>query len=164
MEALDISDVRPYLIRALYEWCTDNGYTPHIVVSVDGSVRVPREYVKDGEIILNIGPDATGALRLGNDDIEFKARFSGIVRDIRIPVGRVLAIFARESGQGMGFPVIDADTEPTGISGDQRPRPEGMVVQLVTPAAPGDEGEGTEPPPEPPMSPTGARPSLRRIK
>lgn len=163
MNALDISTVRPYLIRALYEWCTDNGYTPHLVVSVDASVRVPREYVKDGEIVLNIGPDATGALRLGNEDIEFKARFSGVVRDIRIPVGRVLAIFARENGQGMGFPVVEADEEFAEGSEDQPPRPDGPVVQLVTPTVT-DDGEGAEPPPEPPAAPSGARPSLRRIK
>ncbi|GAB4205503.1 MAG: hypothetical protein Fur0019_07570 [Tibeticola sp.] len=164
MNALDISTVRPYLIRALYEWCTDNGYTPHLVVSVDASVRVPREYVKDGEIVLNVGPDATGALRLGNEDIEFKARFSGIVRDIRIPVGRVLAIFARENGQGMGFPVVEAGGEFADGSEDQRQRPDGPVVQLVTPSVVDDDGEGSEPPPEPPAAPAGARPSLRRIK
>lgn len=164
MNALDISTVRPYLIRALYEWCTDNGYTPHLVVSVDASVRVPREYVKDGEIVLNIGPDATGALRLGNEDIEFKARFSGVVRDIRIPVGRVLAIFARENGQGMGFPVVEAGEEVADGPEEQRQRPDGPVVQLVTPSVADDDGEGSEPPPEPPAAPAGARPSLRRIK
>lgn len=164
MNALDISTVRPYLIRALYEWCTDNGYTPHLVVSVDSTVRVPREYVKDGEIVLNIGPDATGALRLGNEDIEFKARFSGVVRDIRIPVGRVLAIFARENGQGMGFPVVEAGPEVADGAGDLRQQPDGPVVQLVTStAADGDNQEG-ELPPEPPPAPSGPRPALRRIK
>lgn len=164
MNALDISAVRPYLIRALYEWCTDNGYTPHLVVSVDASVRVPREYVKDGEIVLNIGPDATGALRLGNEDIEFKARFSGVVRDIRIPVGRVLAIFARENGQGMGFPVVEADEGFAEGSEDLPQRPDGPVIQLVNPTVADDDREGAEPPPEPPAAPGGARPSLRRIK
>lgn len=95
---------RPYLIRALHEWCTDNGLTPYVNVAVDGSVQVPIEYVKDGEIVLNIGYDATTALRLGNDYLEFKARFSGAVREIMIPIDRVVAIFARENGQGMAFP------------------------------------------------------------
>lgn len=98
------TSTRPYLIRALHEWCTDNGLTPYVTVAVDRTVQVPLEYVKDGEIVLNIGYDATTALRLGNDYLEFKARFSGAVRDIMIPVEQVVAIFARENGQGMAFP------------------------------------------------------------
>ena len=90
MNDQDTTSTRPYLIRALYEWCTDNGLTPHVVVRVDGSVQVPLEYVKDGEIVLNISYDATSALQLGNDYIEFKARFGGQPRDIVVPVGRYL--------------------------------------------------------------------------
>lgn len=104
MNAQDSTSTRPYLIRALYEWCTDNGLTPYVAVRVDDSVQVPREYVKDGEIVLNISYDATSALQLGNDFIEFKARFGGKPRDIMVPVGRVIAIYARENGQGMAFP------------------------------------------------------------
>ncbi len=104
MNAQDSTSTRPYLIRALYEWCTDNGFTPYVAVRVDDSVQVPREYVKDGEIVLNISYDATSALQLGNDFIEFKARFGGKPRDIMVPVGRVIAIYARENGQGMAFP------------------------------------------------------------
>jgi len=99
----ETNTTRPYLIRALHEWCTDNGFTPYITVAVDGAVQVPKEYVKGGEIVLNVGFDATTGLRIGNDYIEFKARFGGVAREILIPVGRVIAIFARENGQGMAF-------------------------------------------------------------
>jgi stringent starvation protein B len=106
------TSTRPYLIRAIHEWCCDNGYTPHITVSVNGLVQVPLEYVKDGEIVLNVGLTATTGLQLGNDYISFKARFSGVARDIMVPVDQVIAIFARENGQGMAFPQISR-TEPT---------------------------------------------------
>ena len=120
MNALESTSTRPYLIRALYEWCTDNGFTPYVAVLVDDSVQVPREYVKNGEIVLNISFDATSSLKLGNDFIEFKARFAGTAREIMVPVGRVIAIYARENGQGMAFPVPapgrrgDAAAEPPG--------------------------------------------------
>ena len=86
MNAQESTTTRPYLIRALHEWCTDNGFTPYLAVRVDDSVQVPREYVKDGEIVLNVGIDATNALQLGNDYIEFTARFGGKPRDIMVPV------------------------------------------------------------------------------
>lgn len=104
INAQDSTSTRPYLIRALYEWCTDNGLTPYVAVQVDDTVQVPREYVKDGEIVLNISFDATSALKLGNDLIAFSARFAGKPREIMIPVDRVIAIYARENGQGMAFP------------------------------------------------------------
>ena len=104
IDALDTTSTRPYLIRALYEWCTDNGLTPYVAVRVDESVQVPHEYVKDGEIVLNISFDATSSLKLGNEFIEFKARFAGVARDIMVPIAQVLAIYARENGQGMSFP------------------------------------------------------------
>ena len=105
MNALESTSTRPYLIRALYDWCTDNGLTPYVAVLVDDTVQVPREYVKNGEIVLNISFDATSSLKLGNDFIEFKARFAGTAREIMVPVSRVIAIYARENGQGMAFPV-----------------------------------------------------------
>jgi len=95
IDSTDSSSTRPYLIRALYEWCTDNGFTPYVAVRVDESVRVPNEYVKDGEIVLNISFDATSSLKLGNEFIEFKARFAGTAREIQVPVSHVLAIYAR---------------------------------------------------------------------
>jgi len=102
------SSTRPYLIRALHDWCTDNGFTPYIAVYVDASVQVPVEYVKNNEIVLNVGFEATTALKLGNDFIEFKARFGGTAREIVVPVDHVVAIYARENGQGMAFPVPTA--------------------------------------------------------
>ena len=92
MNAPESTTTRPYLIRALHEWCTDNGFTPYVAVRVDDSVQVPREYVNDGEIVLNVGFDATSSLQLGNDYIEFKARFGGKSRDILVPVEKVRVI------------------------------------------------------------------------
>ena len=103
------SSTRPYLVRALHDWCTDNGFTPYVAVFVDRGVQVPMEYVKNNEIVLNIGFEATSGLRLGNDTIEFKARFGGVARDIVVPIDHVVAIYARENGQGMAFPAPQAD-------------------------------------------------------
>ena len=99
------SSTRPYLIRALHDWCTDNGFTPYVAVFVDEHVRVPVEYVKNNEIVLNVGFEATTGLKLGNEHLEFKARFGGSSRDIFVPIDHVIAIYARENGQGMAFPV-----------------------------------------------------------
>ena len=112
IDASESSSTRPYLIRALYEWCTDNGFTPFIAVLVDDAVRVPNEYVKDGEIVLNISFDATSSLQLGNEFIEFKCRFGGVARDIFVPVDHVIAIYARENGQGMAFPMPTDPSTP----------------------------------------------------
>ena len=102
------SSTRPYLIRALHDWCTDNGFTPYIAVYVDASVQVPQEYVKNNEIVLNVGFEATSGLKLGNDQIAFKARFGGSAREIAVPIDHVVAIYARENGQGMAFPAPSA--------------------------------------------------------
>jgi stringent starvation protein B len=99
------SSTRPYLLRALHDWCTDNGFTPYVAVHVGPGVRVPQEYVKNNEIVLNISFEATAGLQLGNEFIEFKARFGGVTRDIQVPVDHVVAIYARENGQGMAFPM-----------------------------------------------------------
>ncbi len=111
------TSTRPYLIRALHEWCVDNGFTPLITVLVDANTQVPKEHVKDKEIVLNLSFDATSGLKLGNDYIEFKARFSGVARDILVPINRVVAIYARENSQGMAFPsvadAVDADVKAT---------------------------------------------------
>ncbi|MBB3260391.1 stringent starvation protein B [Paraburkholderia bannensis] len=108
---------KPYLLRALYEWCTDNGFTPHIAVRVDNRTRVPRQFVRDGEIVLNISFEATSQLQMGNEMIEFNARFSGKSHKIEVPVSNVLAIYARENGQGMAFPV----EAPAGDANDVLP-------------------------------------------
>jgi stringent starvation protein B len=97
MNALESPSTRPYLIRAMYEWCTDHSFTPYVAVKVDGSVQVPREFVQGGEIVLNISFDATSSLQLGNEFIEFKARFGGKPRDIMVPIHRVMAIYALNS-------------------------------------------------------------------
>ena len=95
---------KPYLIRAIHEWCSDSGLTPYLSVKVDAQTRVPMEYVKNGEIVLNISEDAAHRLTIGNDVIQFAARFSGASRECSVPVGAVIGIFARESGQGLFFP------------------------------------------------------------
>jgi stringent starvation protein B len=107
INAPELSSTRPYLIR-------DNGFTPYVAVQVDDSVQVPREYVKNGEIVLNVSFDATSSLKLGNEFIEFKARFAGTAREIIVPVGRVIAIYSRENGQGMAFPVLPPATAGEG--------------------------------------------------
>ena len=157
------SSTRPYLIRALHDWCTDNGFTPYIAVFVDAGVQVPKEYVKNGEIVLNVGFEATSGLKLGNEFIEFKARFGGTSRDILVPVSHVIAIYARENGQGMAFPVpaeapagapARSPGELTGLrlaSMDEAPAPNAAVPVV------------DEEPPEPP-APGAPRPSLKRVK
>ena len=122
---------RPYLIRAIYEWCTDSGYTPYVAVVVDERTIVPREFVKDGQIVLNVSFDATSGLKIGNDLIEFAARFGGVARDISVPIDRVAAIYARENGHGMGFEVTEVKSEhvpdakvdnPTPATAPERPK------------------------------------------
>lgn len=130
------SSTRPYLIRALHDWCTDNGFTPYLAVYVDRSVQVPQEYVKNNEIVLNVSFEATSALQLGNEFIEFKARFGGMARDICVPVDHVIAIYARENGQGMAFPV------PTSLGGEGVDSPsspdEGGDVAVMHASLPAD--------------------------
>ena len=105
---------RPYLLRALHEWISDSGETPHIVVDAAAEgVVVPRQYVKDGKIVLNVSFSATSALKLGNDAVSFEARFGGASFQVHVPVREVLGIYARETGQGMIFPEGDADPDPT---------------------------------------------------
>ncbi len=170
MKPQDSNSTRPYLIRALHEWCSDNGFTPHVAVKVDQSVQVPHEYVNNGEIVLNIALDATSGLQLGNDFIEFKARFGGKPRDILVPIGRVVAIYARENGQGMAFPppvdvlsgVVQHAKQSEGEGAtEEAPK---SVVQLV----PEVENFGSEHAPEEPrLPPSGGvlrRASLKRVK
>lgn len=171
MNIEESTSTRPYLIRALHEWCTDNGFTPHVAVKVDGSVTVPREYVNNGEIVLNVGLDATSGLQIGNDFLEFKARFGGQPREIMVPIGRIIAIYARENGQGMAFPPpVDVLSGPVDgnavLTQDLAPREETRpLVQLVA----SDETRVEASPPEPPTPPEGGkgsskRPSLKRVK
>jgi len=141
---------RPYLIRALYEWCSDQGFTPYVAVKVDASVQVPREYVQGDEIVLNISMDATSGLKLGNEFIEFKARFGGKARDIMVPMDRVMAIYARENGQGMAFPVS---------------APEDSEAVDHPASTPAEDALPETDPPEPRPGPSAAGPpALKRVK
>jgi stringent starvation protein B len=157
------SSTRPYLIRALHDWCTDNGFTPYIAVHVDANVQVPKEYVKNNEIVLNVGFEATSGLKLGNEAIEFKARFGGQAREIVVPVDHVVAIYARENGQGMAFPVPSAPSSAgpsvlTPAEGGARGAP-----RLTAVDTPSSNSEHEEPPePQPPAG--GTKPALKRIK
>ncbi len=115
---------KPYLIRAIYEWCSDNGYKPYIAVAVDEHTHVPHEFVKNGEIVLNLSASATNHLRIGNDRIEFQARFNRVARELSIPIENVIAIYASESGHGMAFEVPNAAPRPTPTVGRSPPRGE----------------------------------------
>lgn len=137
---------KPYLVRAIFDWCTDSGFTPYIAVAVDETVRVPVEFVSNGEIVLNVSALATSRLLIDNEAVSFQARFGGVPREVYVPMAQVIAIYARENGQGMAFEV-----------------PRAMSAAAPTAAGPvagaGPAGE----PPEPPK-PAPERPRLTRIK
>ncbi len=135
------TSTKPYLLRAVYEWCVDNGYTPYISVTVDSRTRVPAEHVRNGEIVVNIGPLATSRLKMGNELIECTARFSGAARELTIPVAAVTAIYAHENGHGMSFGAEKKGTASEVIDETREPPPDSTH------------------PPKP-----GGRPRLRRIK
>ena len=122
----DIPSNKPYLIRALHQWCTDFGFTPFMAVFVDSSVEVPMEFVKNDEIVLNLSLEACHQLNLDNDWISFQARFGGVPRKIMVPVSHVLAIYARENGQGMSFPFnpsqVSADKPAKGFAEAEKPK------------------------------------------
>lgn len=137
---------KPYLIRAIYEWCTDSGLTPHLVVAVGKHTRVPMEFAKDGQIVLNVSQGATRNLLIGNDLIRFSARFNGASRDIEVPVDAVVSIYARENAQGLSFAV----EEGGGVRGaEDEVSPDGGVVS----SSPDDE----------PPAPRG-KPQLKLVK
>ncbi|OYT87301.1 MAG: ClpXP protease specificity-enhancing factor [Burkholderiales bacterium PBB6] len=172
------TSTRPYLIRALHDWCTDNGFTPYLAVAVGRGVQVPMEYVKNNEIVLNVGFEATSGMKLGNEFIEFKARFGGVPREIVVPVDHVVAIYARENGQGMAFPMpapdaaagetpeaVEVIDEVAADLNAARPVP-GPGLRLASDAgessaadvpAPDDGGDDNPPPASP-------RPALKRVK
>lgn len=139
-----LPSTKPYLIRAIHEWCTDNGFTPYVAVKVDEWARVPREFVRDGQIVLNIGYEATGGLKIANDGVSFQARFGGVARDISFPIENVAAIYARENGAGMAFEPESKTASPVGV------------------ADAGISKSSDEPDPTPP--PPAGRPKLQRIK
>jgi stringent starvation protein B len=135
---MSVVSTKPYFLRALYEWCVDQGFTPYVSVQVDAQTLVPRQYVRDGQIVLNLGAEAVQNLHMGNDLITCQARFGGVAQSLSIPVGNVAAIYARENGQGMAFEVGEPADEP---------------------AVSTDEGA-----PEPPPTDAPPRPHLTRIK
>lgn len=166
---------KPYLLRAIYEWCTDSGYTPHIAVKVDAGTRVPMAYVRNGEIVLNIGFGATHGLSIDNDSISFAARFSGVSRDIFIPIECVLAIYANETGQGMAFEATpSAHSTPAADAGISEAPAKLDAEETTNTATPNlasvtsiqgesvKQGETPDDTPEPPKK--GGRPTLTRIK
>ncbi len=136
-----VVSTKPYLLRALFEWCLDQGFTPYISVQVDAHTLVPRQFVRDGQIVLNLGGDAVQNLHMGNDLITCQARFGGVAQSLSIPVGNVAAIYARENGQGMAFEVGEQTAEPA----------------VETEA-------GAPEPPEPPPTDAPTRPHLTRVK
>ncbi|QWE26847.1 ClpXP protease specificity-enhancing factor [Polynucleobacter sp. AP-Ainpum-60-G11] len=131
----DIPSNKPYLIRALHQWCTDFGFTPFMAVFVDENVEVPMEFVKNNEIVLNLSLEACHQLNLDNDWISFQARFGGVPRKIMVPVSHVLAIYARENGQGMSFPfdasqsVKPKDGDPQNLEKPKAGRPSLTIVK-----------------------------------
>jgi len=157
---------KPYLVRALFEWCNDSGYTPYVTVTVGEGVQVPNEYVRDGEIVLNVSPLATNRLSIGNDYLEFQARFGGVAREVRVPIACVRAIYARETGQGMAFEATPAPLAepPAPLAPRALPAPAGAAPPpqpLRILPAPDTEG----PPPDPPAGGSpGERPRLTRVK
>ncbi len=141
---------KPYLIRALHEWACDSGLTPYISVKVDENTRVPAEHVRNGEIVLNLGYDATHRLTIGNDLIQFSARFGGVSRECSVPVAAVQGIFARENGQGLFFP---ADAQAQSVGPGSNP-----VENAGTPAPEKPDD------PKPDAPPPGGRPRLQVVK
>ncbi|RMD78062.1 MAG: ClpXP protease specificity-enhancing factor [Gammaproteobacteria bacterium] len=145
-----MSSSRPYLLRALYEWIVDNGCTPHLVVAADlEGVAVPRAYVRNGQIVLNVSPEAVRGLEMGNEEIRFGARFAGRAMEVRFPPRAVLAIYARETGKGMVFSLED----------DEGPAPEGPPTGPSGGGPSGGKGPGEQGPPRP-----GGRPRLRVVR
>lgn len=106
----EIPSTKPYLIRALYDWCVDAGYTPYLSVAVDDTVRVPRAFVRDGQIVLNIAPHATHQFNLDNEAMSCQARFGGVAHMLFVPIANITAIYAKENGQGMAFDLAVAQS------------------------------------------------------
>lgn len=127
---------KPYLLRAVHEWCVDQGFTPYMLVTVDESVVVPKEFVRDGQIVLNVSYDATSQLQIGQGFVKFKARFGGVMRNIEVPLSKVVAMYAKEAEHGMWFEEGEAD----------------QAEQMQAPAEAGSDS-GDAPPTASPASP-----------
>ncbi len=145
---------KPYLIRAIYQWCSDQGLTPYIAVTVDRHTMVPRQFVQDGQIVLNISADATQSLVIGNELIAFQARFGGVAQNISVPVDNVSAIYARENGHGMAFEAAGAVSHDAELEAETEASVSGIPPQADRPNASPDS-------PEPPK---GGRNHLKLVK
>ena len=159
---------KPYFLRALYEWCTDNGFTPYVAVAVDSTTRVPNEYVKDGQIVLNVSFDATSNLKIGNDALSFAARFGGVAREIAVPIERIAAIYARENGQGMGFEVTETQAAPAlpvpGAAQPGTPAPLVVKPRIAPAAAPVMSTSSSSPAAAPERSKKDGKPKFTVVK
>jgi len=182
----EVSSTKPYLVRAIYEWCSDNGFTPYLAVSVNEQTRVPLAHVRNGEIVLNVSPLATHRLQLTNTEVTFTARFSGQAEDIWVPISQIVAIYAKETGHGMAFevpkpaaePESAADPTPLNLVGAKRParptasktrgsrRPSVGIAPAAADRSPDPPEDRPDPPPQPssPLGGGSSRPSLRRVK
>lgn len=117
----DLISTKPYMLRAIHEWCVDNNLTPHLLVAVNSQTRVPRAYVKEGEIVLNLNHGATKDLHIDNEAIVFSARFGGVSQNLYVPISAVKGIFARENGQGMFFELSEESAESNNIGQEDHP-------------------------------------------
>ena len=115
------TSTKPYLIRAIYDWCADNGYTPYLSVQVDGNTRVPMSFVKDGEIVLNVSTDAVQNLQIGNVEMTCDGRFGGVAHKIIVPIAAIIGIFAKETGHGLAFQGQDSIPADSEVSGGDEP-------------------------------------------
>ncbi|OYY94610.1 MAG: ClpXP protease specificity-enhancing factor [Hydrogenophilales bacterium 28-61-23] len=141
---MSLPSQQPYLLRALYEWCLDSGHTPYITVRVDKHTRVPQAYVKDGFVVLNVGASAVRNIHMDNEYVTFSARFGGVSQQIEVPVGNVVAIYARETGEGMAF------------DESMMSAPEGAASDSVSPQNIAQDDDGPPPP--------RGRPQLKVVK
>lgn len=145
-----MQSIKPYLIRAIHEWCADQGFTPYLAVKVDATTRVPREFVKDGEIVLNVGLEATHQLLLGNEGVTFQARFGGRSFPVVVPIARVAAIYASENGEGMAFEVTETPVAGVAVDGETLDATRDKAADGVSPAPTPERASG--------------RPFLTRVK
>ncbi|NMM37325.1 MAG: ClpXP protease specificity-enhancing factor [Glaciimonas sp.] len=161
---------KPYLLRAIYEWCTDSGYTPYLAVKVDARSRVPMEFVRNGEIVLNISFSATSNLKMESDFVSFSARFGGVSRQISVALEGVMAIYAHENGQGMAFESQDAQADQSVIASYQDGDAGGAIKEAPALAGVSITAEkaqnlaSKDDPETPEPSKKSGRPVLTRIK
>lgn len=168
---MNATPIKPYLMRAIHEWCSDHGHTPYLVVAVKGRMQVPMEFVKNGEIVLNVSYNATRNLQLGDDYVRFSARFGGSSRDIIVPIGAVVSLFSRETGEGMAWEpefVEAVDGEPEKVAALRPVSPEPLELPAQTEPVPelssGQENLPEDDDDQPPPAPAPGRSHLRVVK